>query len=69
MPTPSPSLAHAYRVLADSALAIGTIALILAIALHATDTGNGLPLIATAILAGLVAIAAAVQRTRYQHHP
>lgn len=65
MPTPNPRLARAFRMLADAGLVTGLVALILAITLHATDLANALPLIGLAIIAGLIAVAAAIQRTRY----
>ena len=69
MPTPNPRLAYTYRVLADTALTVGAITLILAIALPATGTPIGLPLVATTLIAGLIAIAAATGRRRYQPNP
>ena len=59
-------LAHAYRVLADTALTVGAVTLILAIALPIAGTHNALPLLATTAIAGLVAIAASIQLDRYR---
>lgn len=63
----SRGLAYAYRVVADAALAIGVAALVVAIALHVRGAGGvALALYGTTVIAGLVAIAAAAQRTRYR---
>lgn len=69
MSRPEPHLAHAYRVLADAALTIGALTLAVAVALPIAGTGTPLPLLATTAIAGLVAIAATVQRTRYRQDP
>ena len=66
---PSQRLAYTYRVLADTALAAGLVALILAIALPIAGTTTALPLIGTALIAGIIAIAASIQHRRYQRHP
>lgn len=61
-------LAYAYRVLANTALAIGTATLLLAIALALLDTGQPLPLFGTTLIAGLTAIAASTLHTKYETH-
>lgn len=69
MPTPSPRLAYTYRVLGDTALVAGLIALILAIVLPIAGTTTALPLIGTALIAGIIAIAATIQHRRSQQNP
>ena len=61
-----PRLAHAYRVLADTALTLGAIALVFAVALPIAGSSNALPLWGTVMIAGLVAIAASIQLDRYR---
>ena len=68
MTVPDPRLAYAYRVLADTAIVVGAVSLILALTLPTLAGSNGWPLIATAVIAGVVTIAAAIQHRRYQHH-
>ncbi len=69
MPTPSPRLAYTYRVLGDTALTAGLVALILAVVLPIAGTTSALPLVGTALIAGIIAIAATIQHRRYQQHP
>ena len=68
MAAPDSRLASAYRVLTDAALVVGAVCLLLALTLPVLADSNGWPLVATGAVAGLVAVAAAIQRARYQHH-
>lgn len=52
-----------------SSVSAGLVALILAIALPIAGTTSALPLIGTALIAGIIAIAASIQHRRYQPHP
>ena len=66
MNKPEPRLARAYRILADTGLAIGALTLAVAVALSIAGTGTPLPLLATTAIAGLVAIAASIQLDRHR---